>query len=62
MTDCKDLIKLKRCPFCGSEKLYQQSFECGFSIICNCGAEGPTACEDDENGKEEAIKLWNERK
>ncbi len=52
---------LKRCPFCGSDQLYQECAHFGFAITCNCGAQGPTACEDDDNGKEEAIKLWNGR-
>ncbi len=52
---------LMRCPFCGSKSVYQQGGDYGFAVLCNCGASGPTACEDDDEGEEIARNLWNER-
>ncbi len=53
---------LRACPFCGCRSFTQQLSYWGFCIICTvCNAEGPSAHEDDEDGKETARKLWNER-
>ena len=49
-------MKLKPCPFCGSD---MTDCESGYhwTVICKqCFAEGPPAKE-----KEFAIKMWNER-
>jgi hypothetical protein len=56
----EEMIKLKPCPFCGEEP-YQQGFDYGYAIACVCGANGPGAFEDDPNGENEGVRLWNDR-
>lgn len=53
--------ELKGCPFCGSKDIYQQNSDYGFAIECRCGATGPTACEDDDEGDLKARQAWNSR-
>lgn len=53
--------KLKTCPFCGSEaELHEIYVVKQYHVRCTnnlCGAR-MVVCED----KDEAIKMWNERK
>lgn len=56
-----DVITIDRCPFCGDKSCYSSSASEGYAIHCGCGAQGPTADDDDEDGELTAIKLWNNR-
>ena len=52
-------MKLKPCPFCGSESsqtVINNRVECW-----DCGAQGPLAVGPSETAEKVAIKRWNER-
>ena len=51
--------KPKTCPFCGNTEdfdVVDLSVGDQWTVVCVCGANGPTA-----STKEEAAKLWNTR-
>lgn len=62
-------VKLKPCPFCGSEKKVgiRRMGNKGYSVVCaNCGGKGPyiTIKEWHDNkmiAQGQAIQTWNRR-
>ena len=63
-------MKLKKCPFCGSDKIdmYRFGVSGSFGVRCiSCGAEMPDEFHSEETGwkyrktKQQAIKAWNKR-
>lgn len=56
MTDPREAIALKPCPFCGSDKVISGMTQGRRFVMCECDAEGPTG---DTPAK--AITAWNTR-
>lgn len=47
-------MKIKKCPFCGSDDLHVQGNKSTYVYCENCDTYGP-----DGEDEEEAIRLWN---
>ncbi|MDL2253990.1 Lar family restriction alleviation protein [Ruminococcaceae bacterium OttesenSCG-928-I18] len=53
------IIKLERCPFCGSLAGYSKVPQQGFTVVCrSCGA---IAMHDEYMGRDDIAKEWNRR-
>ena len=52
-------MKLKPCPFCGTERTRIREWLYGAVIICECGAQGPEGFGG--SMKIMACDLWNRR-
>lgn len=54
-------VKLKPCPFCGSERLVLSARYALFVGCKTCGAEGPDVRFDRCDPGVEAVRRWNHR-
>lgn len=56
-------MNIKPCPFCGgkAKPRYSQPFSVVMCTRCNAHGKTVVDCEEEGDGKEEALEAWNRR-
>lgn len=57
-------IKLKKCPFCGSDAILEEKMDTAYRLICRVKCSNIYHCaikQDQWDYRENAVKAWNRR-